>query len=91
MKKLWDENGTTVEGRRLKDYIADQYQSLFISRADANVEEVTHCIHEWITPAMNRILDAPFSGDEVRKTLDCISDLKAPGADDILAVFYKKF
>lgn len=37
------------------------------------------------------MLLAPFSGDEVWHALESIRDLKAPSADGIPAIFYKRF
>ena len=34
---------------------------------------------------------APFDREEVRKALFSIGDLKAPGADGLLAIFFKRF
>lgn len=38
---------------------------------------------------MNEFLMAEFTRGEVKQTLDNIGDLKAPGADDMPAIFYK--
>jgi hypothetical protein len=39
---------------------------------------------------MNRVLLKPFSEDEIKVGLDAIGDLKAPGADGMTSLFYKK-
>lgn len=39
---------------------------------------------------MNRVLLKPFSEDEIKAGLDAIGDLKAPGADGMTSLFYKK-
>jgi hypothetical protein len=40
---------------------------------------------------MNDNLSLPYTTEEVRKALDSIGDLKAPGPDGMPAIFYKKF
>ena len=40
---------------------------------------------------MNEILLQPFTGDEIWSALHSIGDLKAPGADGMPSIFYKKF
>jgi hypothetical protein len=79
-----------VEGNRLKTYIANQYQALFLTQAEGDLEEMTSCVQQYVTREMNELLMAPYSGDEVWKALEGIGDLKASGADDIPAIFYKK-
>jgi hypothetical protein len=40
---------------------------------------------------MNEMLSSEFTREEVKAALDSMGDLKAPGADGMPAVFYKKF
>lgn len=40
---------------------------------------------------MNILLMAPFIVEDVRKALESIGDLKAPGLDGMPAIFYKRF
>lgn len=40
---------------------------------------------------MNESLMKPFTVDEIKQGLDAIGDLKAPGADGMPSLFYKKF
>jgi hypothetical protein len=44
-----------------------------------------------VTPEMNQGLLAPFLYDEVKHALFSIGDLKAPGPDELHAIFYKRF
>lgn len=80
-----------MEGDRLKTYIANQYQDLFLTQAGGGVEVVTSYVQQRVTSELNQFLMAPYSGDEVWKALGSIGDLKAPGADGIPAIFYKRF
>jgi hypothetical protein len=43
-----------------------------------------------VTPAINNILTADYTCDEVKKALFNIGDLKAPGPDGLHAVIYKR-
>lgn len=40
---------------------------------------------------MSILLTRQFNEHEVRAALDYIGDLKAPGPDGMLAIFYKRF
>jgi len=91
IKSLVDDGGRVVEGDRLKTYIAVQYQELFLTQIEGDVEEVTRCVQQCVTREMNDILQAPYSGEEVWKALENIGDLKAPSVDGIPSVFYKRF
>jgi len=91
IQKLIDDGGGTVEGRNLKQFIANQYQNLFLSYAGGYELGVLKCVQERVTSEMNEALLAPFSGEEVRTALETIGDLKAPGADGMPAIFYKRF
>jgi hypothetical protein len=39
---------------------------------------------------MNGVLLKPFSKEEVKLGLEAIGDLKAPGADGMTSLFYKR-
>jgi hypothetical protein len=91
VRRLKEDGGGVVEGRRLKNYIANQYQNLFLSCAGGHVDEVIDCVQSRVTQEMNEDLSAPFTNDEVWSALQSIGDLKAPGADGMPSVFYKRF
>jgi hypothetical protein len=40
---------------------------------------------------MNECLQAEYIEEEVKRALDDMGDLKAPGEDGMPAIFYKKF
>ena len=90
ISKLKDDNGDTVEGEQLKNFIANQYRYLFSSRV-GQMDEVLSCVDPRVTQDMNETLMMPFTGEEVWKALESIGDLKAPGADGMPSIFYKKF
>lgn len=87
IKKLEVDGGGVVEGERLKGYIANQYQNLFITNAGGNVEEVTDCVMPKVSSDMNDVLLAPYMGDEVERALECKGDMKAPGLMACLLYF----
>jgi len=89
--KLLKDGGDVVAGKSLKAFIANQYQDLFMSNAGVQMEEVLGCVHTRVSHEMNECLEAPFSDDEVWKALQEMGDLKAPGADGIPSIFYKRF
>lgn len=91
LSKLKDEGGGVVEGKHLKNFIANQYQKLFLSTAGSQDDEVLDCVQAKVTQEMNDNLAAPFSSDEIWGALKDMGELKAPGADGMPVVFYRKF
>lgn len=91
MRALKDENGDMVAGEQLKNFIANQYQNLFMSHTSSHFDEVLQCVDPRVTYEMNMALLEPFTGEEVWNALESIDDLKAPGADGMPSIFYKKF
>jgi len=85
------DGGDVVAGKSLKAFIANQYQDLFMSNADVQMEEVLGCVHTLVSHEMNECLEAPFSDDDVWKALQDMGDLKAPEVDGIPLIFYKRF
>lgn len=53
-------------------------------------EVVLECITPKVTDAMNAVLVAPFSEQEVSDALFQIGPLKAPGTDGFPARFYQR-
>jgi hypothetical protein len=91
VRALKDENGDMVAGEQLKNFIANQYQNLFMSHTSSHFDEVLQCVDPRVTYEMNMALLEPFTGEEVWNALESIDDLKAPGADGMPSIFYKKF
>jgi len=91
IRSLKDENGATVVGEQLKHFIANQYQHLFMSCAGSHSDYVLNCVEPRFTVEMNEALMEPFTGEEIWKALESIGDLKAPGADGMPSIFYKRF
>jgi hypothetical protein len=89
--KLVDDYGNVVAGEQLKSFIANQYQNLFMSHAYSSFDEVLNCVNPRVTWEMNEAPLQPFTGEEIWNSLESIGDLKAPGADGMPSIFYKKF
>jgi len=71
--------------------VKDYFSNLFTSESPIIDDGVLSDVSRRVTPAMNTLLNAPFSREEVQKALFSIGDLKAPGQDGLHAIFYKRF
>ena len=91
MRRLKDENGNEVAGEQMKNFITNQYIQLFMSQVGNHIDEVLNCVDPSVTQHMNEALLEPFTGEEIWDALESIGDLKAPGADGMPSIFYKKF
>lgn len=81
-----------MEGEEsLKEHIADYFYNIFSSEARNDNEEIIHTVQPKVTEGMNNLLCADYTEEEVKKALYSIGDLKAPGLDGMLAVFFKRF
>jgi hypothetical protein len=92
IKKLKGDDGVVVEGEEgLKALISNNFSSLFTPMAGADIQRVLEWVMPRVTSEMNDFLASEYSEEEVKKALDDMGDLKAPGADGMPAIFYKKF
>jgi hypothetical protein len=92
IKRLRREGGGVVEREEeLGPFITNFYKSLFLSSAGQINDDLLQYVPQSVTTAMNDNLSLPYTTEEVRKALDSIGDLKAPGPDGMPAIFYKKF
>ena len=62
-----------------------------IADVEAQKQQVLESVEPRVTDAMNDHLTAKFSEDEIKRALDSIGDLKAPGPDGMTSIFFKKF
>ena len=62
-----------------------------IADVEAQKQQVLEAVEPRVTDAMNDHLTAEFSEEEIKRALDSIGDLKAPGPDGMPLVFFKKF
>jgi hypothetical protein len=92
IKKLKGEDGVEVEGEEgLKALVTNYFSSLFTPMAGVDVERVLETVTPRVTNQMNALLTAEYTEDEIKRALDDMGDLKAPGADGMPAIFYKRF
>lgn len=86
------EDGVVVEGEEgVKALVTNYYSSLFTPVTGFPFGDIINIINPKVTPQMNDFLMADFNAEEVKQALDGIGDLKAPGADGLPAIFYKKY
>jgi hypothetical protein len=92
IRRLKGDDRVVVEGEEgLKALITNTFSSLFTPMAGADVQRVLEAVSPRVTPQMNECLQAEYTEEEVKRALDDMGDLKAPGADGMPAIFYKKF
>jgi hypothetical protein len=54
------------------------------------LQEVIDKVEPRVTPEMNASLRSEYTRSEIKEALDGIGDLKAPGPDGMLAIFFKR-
>jgi hypothetical protein len=92
IKKLKGEDGVVVEGEEaLKNLVTNYFSSLFTPIVGTEMNGVLDSITPRVTDEMNDYLNLEYTEDEVKRALDEMGDLKAPGADGMPAVVYKRF
>ena len=90
--KLRGDDGVEVEEEEgLKALVSNHFFGLFTPMAGTNIEEVLQHVQLRVTPEMNTFLRNEYTVQEIKNALDDMGDLKAPGADGMPAVFYKRF
>lgn len=89
-----ENGGWVVNEEEKKVFIANYFMQLFISGAgnDAGlVQQLLDAVQPWVTAFMNEALLVEFSHEEIKRALDSIRDLKAPGTDGLPAIFFKEY
>ena len=71
--------------------MTEYFTKLFTSEVQHPNQEVLSLVRKRVSNEMNNALLAPYTVEDVRKTLFDIGDLKAPGPDGLHAIFYKRF
>ena len=65
------------------------YKDLYTSEGVQNMEQVLETVPTKVTLAMNDMLNAPYSQQEVKTTLFQMFPIKAPGPDGFPAHFFQ--
>jgi hypothetical protein len=79
VRKLKDENGNWIEGwDGLSGHINSYFCNLFNSKVEAPNDKVINKVKPCVSEAMNELLCAPYTREEVKKAMFNIGDLKAP-------------
>lgn len=72
-----------------KGLVFNYYKILFESHVGGQIEQLLQHVLVKVTKDMNQMLCREVSSEKIKTTLDAISDIKAPGADRMPALFYK--
>uniref|UniRef100_A0A8R7TP82 Endonuclease/exonuclease/phosphatase domain-containing protein n=1 Tax=Triticum urartu TaxID=4572 RepID=A0A8R7TP82_TRIUA len=93
IQKLLRNDGSWAEGEdSLKEHVTNYFSNIFSSKIIwRNIEEIMQAVDVKVTEQMNNGLCAEYTEEEVKTALNCIGDLKAPGPDEMPAIFFKKF
>lgn len=92
IRKLRRDDGSEVSDvTGIHDLIVGYYRTLFESNAGNRVEELLHYVPVRVTQEMNQHLMGEYTDQEIKEALESIGDLKAPGPDGMLALFYKRY
>lgn len=67
------------------------FEDIYTSPHPTRIDEVTNMISVKVTGEMNVELTRDFTSEEVRTTLYHMHLTKAPGPDDMSAIFYQKY
>ncbi|XP_033134315.1 uncharacterized protein LOC117127769 [Brassica rapa] len=73
------------------DIAVNYFRELFMSSNPHDVESLFTGFQPRVTAAMNNLLLAPISEEEVRKAAFCVKSSSAPGEDGLTGVFYQRF
>jgi len=80
-----------VEGEEKQDFITNYFLQLFTSNVNGDAQQLLCVVQTRVMLEMNEHLMADFTEEEIKGALDSIGDLKAPGPDGMVHVFYKRF
>ena len=69
----------------------DYFKTIFATSHLSNVDEVLGVVDGVMTEEMNRSLNQPFVGKEVKQTLFQIHPSKSPGLDSMSPFFFQKY
>ncbi|KAJ1394179.1 Ribonuclease H-like superfamily [Sesbania bispinosa] len=85
-----DENGVWVEGKkRISEAIVRHFQTIFTASKISHVDECLAAVDNIVTQEMNDRLCLPIRDEEIKRAVNELGSLKAPGPDGLNGLFYK--
>lgn len=91
IKALQRADGQLTEDRReMEELTTDFYKNLYTSEGVQDMDRVLNTVPTKVTPAMNDLLNAPYTHEEVKQALFQMFPTKAPGPDGFPAHFFQR-
>lgn len=85
------EDGGWVEDEVEKQvFITNHFKNIFRSNINGDPSQLLAAVPSRVTGEMNDALLKEFTVEEVKRALDAIGDMKAPGPDGLPSIFYKQ-
>ena len=88
-RMLGDDGIWREDNESMKSLISEYFQHLFSSEVNVPSLNILNKVKRCVTDYMNESLLAHYTEEEVKKALFSIGDLKAPGPDGFLPLFYQ--
>ena len=87
-----DNNNIWVEEpEEVADVAIDDFESIFHSGSCQRMEDCLDAVQQKVTPAMQEVLSSTFTAEEIKAALFQMGPTKAPGPDNMNALFYQKY
>jgi hypothetical protein len=91
IKSLQKPDGsTTDDADEMQELAIDFYKTLYTSEGVYDMDRVLNHVPRKVTPAMNDIVTAPYTNEDVKKALFQMFPTKAPGPDGYPAHVFQR-
>lgn len=91
IERLKNSNGEWVEGQcEIFQLITSHFQEVYTSDNPPCDEECLSGVNGKVTQQMNGVLNNPVSDQEIKKAVDSMGALRAPGPDGFNGLFFQK-